>query len=139
MADVFSKEERSRVMASIRSNGNKETEVRLVRILRSNQIIGWRRHLPMAGMPDFAFQKPRLVVFVDGCFWHGCPTHYREPKSNKQYWKAKIARNCERDRVVSRELRTRGWKVLRIWEHDLRNEAQIVRRIRAKLSANNAQ
>jgi DNA mismatch endonuclease (patch repair protein) len=93
----------------------------------------------MAGMPDFAFQKPRLVVFVDGCFWHGCPTHYREPKSNKQYWKEKIARNCESDRVVSRELRTRGWKVLRIWEHDLRNEAQIVRRIRAKLSANNAQ
>jgi DNA mismatch endonuclease (patch repair protein) len=56
---------------------------------------------------------------VDGCFWHGCPRCYRRPHSNKKFWDEKVARNRTRDRRVNRELRKLGWRVLRIWEHDL--------------------
>lgn len=119
MADVFTKAKRSAVMSRIRGRGNKDTEIALARLLRQNKITGWRRHLPIFGRPDFAFPKQKLAVFVDGCFWHGCPRCYCRPKSNRKYWDAKIARNRERDRKVSRELRRLGWRVIRIWEHDL--------------------
>ncbi len=77
MADVFSKSKRSKVMAAIRSKGNKDTELRLAFILRAYGIKGWRRHYPLPGKPDFVFPKQRLAVFVDGCFWHSCPKHGR--------------------------------------------------------------
>ena len=73
MTDVFSKKKRSQVMAAIRSKGNKTTELRLASILRAHGISGWRRHQPLFGKPDFVFRRERLAVFVDGCFWHGCP------------------------------------------------------------------
>ena len=80
MPDVFTKEKRSEVMSLIRGKGNKETENALLALLRQNKITGWRRHLPLPGKPDFAFQKQKVAVFVDGCFWHGCPKCYtRQP------------------------------------------------------------
>ena len=66
--------------------------------------------------PDFVFRTQRVAVFVDGCFWHGCPRHATRPKQNRAFWDAKIARNRARDRKVSRTLRAAGWSVLRIWE-----------------------
>jgi DNA mismatch endonuclease (patch repair protein) len=119
MADVFSKAKRSRVMAAIRSKGNKETELRLARIFRHYRITGWRRHQPVTGKPDFIFRRQKLAVFVDGCFWHGCPRCYHRPKSNRKYWDAKIIRNRARDRYVTKALRQRGWRIIRIWEHEL--------------------
>ncbi len=91
----------------------------------------------MPGRPDFAFPARRVAVFVYGCFWHGCPRHGTLPKSNARFWREKIARNRERDREVNRELRRRGWRVLRIWEHELRRttEAWVVGRLRRKLPA----
>jgi DNA mismatch endonuclease (patch repair protein) len=86
MADVFSKRKRSRVMAAIRSKGNKDTEMKLVSIFRAYGIKGWRRHRLLPGKPDFIFSKARLAIFVDGCFWHGCPTHEQKPDSNRDYW-----------------------------------------------------
>jgi len=80
MADVFSKTKRSAVMAAIRSRGNKDTEMKLAAITRTHGITGWRRHLPLPGRPDFAFRKERVAVFVDGCFWHGCPLHGHKPR-----------------------------------------------------------
>lgn len=77
-----------------------------------------RARLP--GTPDLAFPKWRLTIFVDGCFWHACPRHYGEPKSNVGFWRTKIAANRDRDRRVNRELRKLGWRVFRIWEHELR-------------------
>ena len=75
--------------------------------------------MALFGKPDFTFRRERVAVFVDGCFWHGCPRHGTMPAGNRAFWQAKLARNAERDRAVTRALRKAGWKVLRIWEHDL--------------------
>jgi DNA mismatch endonuclease (patch repair protein) len=130
MPDVFTKAKRSEVMSRIRGRGNKATEIALVRLLRQNGITGWRRHLPILGKPDFTFRRERLVVFVDGCFWHGCPKHSNMPSSNRTFWNRKFTRNKVRDRLVSRTLRKNGWNVLRIWEHDLAKRPLVcIRRI----------
>jgi DNA mismatch endonuclease (patch repair protein) len=86
VADIWTKQKRSDVMSLIRGKGNKETENALLALLRQNKITGWRRHLPLSGKPDFAFPKQRVAVFVDGCFWHGCPKCYTRPKSNLKFW-----------------------------------------------------
>jgi DNA mismatch endonuclease (patch repair protein) len=120
MTDVFTPDERSRVMAAVRSRGNRSTETALAVALRAAGITGWRRHYPILGKPDFAFPRHRLAIFLDGCFWHGCPKCGEIPASNRSYWERKIGRNVERDRRHTKELRRRGWAVLRIWEHRLR-------------------
>ena len=79
--------------------------------------------------PDIAFTRRKVAVFVDGCFWHGCPEHGVSPKTNTSYWEPKLRRNGERDRRDSAMLRDAGWTVLRIWEHVPAEEA--VRRIAA--------
>lgn len=71
--------------------------------------------------PDFLFRDRRTLVFVDGCFWHGCPVHAVSPKTNSTFWTAKIARNRARDRFVDTMTRKSGWKVIRVWEHSLRS------------------
>ncbi|HCN78413.1 MAG TPA: very short patch repair endonuclease, partial [Verrucomicrobiales bacterium] len=120
MADVFSKAKRSEVMSRIRSSGNRDTELALVALMRAHGITGWRRGQKLPGLPDFVFRRERVCVFVDGCFWHGCPLHFRRPKSRRAFWDAKIARNKARDQRVARELRASGWRVLRVWEHALK-------------------
>jgi DNA mismatch endonuclease (patch repair protein) len=80
---------------------------------------GGRRRQRVPGRPDFVFWRERVAVFVDGCFWHGCPRHCRVPEGRREYWEPKIRRNRRRDRAVARELRRRGWAVVRVWEHDL--------------------
>lgn len=136
MADVFSKRKRSTVMAAIRAIGNKTTEIRLARVFRKHGFRGWRRHMPLPGKPDFVFRREQVAVFVDGCFWHGCSKHLRAPKSNKTYWRRKIAVNRLRDIRVKRVLQQQGWRVLRIWEHELRNEPRLARRLRRLLVLN---
>lgn len=135
MPDIFSKTKRSAVMAAIRSHGNKTTELRLIEIFRAHGIMGWRRRFPLFGKPDFVFAKEKLAIFVDGCFWHGCPRHASMPKSNSAFWRMKIAGNRKRDREVRRALRTKNWRVLRIWEHDLTRKSggKLVRRIIKRL------
>lgn len=118
--DNVSKAARSRIMAQVKGAGNRSTELAFIDILRSRRLHGWRRNAPVYGRPDFVFYKVRVAVFVDGCFWHACPQHCRLPASNRDYWESKIARNAKRDRHVTRELRKRGWTVLRFWEHELR-------------------
>jgi DNA mismatch endonuclease (patch repair protein) len=73
----------------------------------------------LAVRPDFVFLKSRTAIFVDGCFWHGCPKHATQPANNRSFWKKKLAGNKARDWVVNRTLRRAGWRVLRIWEHAL--------------------
>lgn len=135
MADVLTKKKRSQVMAAVRSTGNRATELRLMNIFRQHHITGWRRHWPFPGKPDFVFPSERLAVFVDGCFWHGCRWHCRMPKSRKAFWFPKIARNKERDRVVSRLLRQKGWRIFRVWEHALRHAPQIACKLQAMLAS----
>lgn len=116
-------------MAAVRSTGNKLTETKLISIFRRHGIKGWRRHLPLKGRPDFTFPSQRLIVFVDGCFWHGCPKHLRMPTNNRSYWKKKIAGNMARDRSNTTQLRMSGWKVIRVWEHELGNELRVLKRL----------
>lgn len=119
MVDIWGKQKRSEVMSLIRSRGNKATELRLIAIFREFGITGWRRNQALLGKPDLTFRRERVIVFVDGCFWHGCLKCYRRPSSNQEYWDAKIATNRKRDRYVNRELRSLGWNVVRIWQHQL--------------------
>jgi len=133
MSDVFTKAKRSEVMSRIRSRGNKDTELVLAKLLRVNKITGWRRHQNIIGRPDFAFQRERLAIFVDGCFWHGCPRHCKIPSGNRAFWKKKLSANQARDQRVNRELRKLGWHVLRIWEHSLSAKPEsVLRRIKMK-------
>ncbi len=132
MTDILSPAQRSALMAKVRSSGNASTELRLVAVFRALGITGWRRKLPLPGKPDFVFPARKLAVFVDGCFWHGCPLHATQPKQNAKFWRDKIARNRARDLLVTRTLRARGWRVLRLWEHELtrRYEARLLARLR---------
>jgi DNA mismatch endonuclease, patch repair protein len=133
MPDVFSREKRSAIMSSVRSHGNLATELRLITIFKSAGIKGWRRRVALYGSPDFAFPKARLAVFVDGCFWHGCPVHGTVPATNRAFWTRKLRRNRERDRLVRRQLQKLGWRVLRIWQHELRDPQRVLLRIRRVL------
>lgn len=125
MADIFTKAKRSEVMSHIRSRGNKDTEMRLVGLMREHRIIGWRRHqqlrIVVGGVtkrvrPDFVFREAGLAVFVDGCFWHGCPKCYVRPKQHRKFWDEKVVTNQARDRRQTRALKAMGWRVLRLWE-----------------------
>ena len=127
--DVFSTHERSRIMSRIRSKGNKSTELRLIDIMRQSNITGWRRGSLLPGKPDFVFHIQRIALFVDGDFWHGNPTRFQMPRTNKSYWRSKIERNKKRDKTISLQLRRMGWCVIRLWESQLRNEAMVVRRL----------
>jgi DNA mismatch endonuclease, patch repair protein len=136
MADVFTSHKRSQIMSRVKSKGNKATELALVRLLRRNAISGWLRGAKLYGKPDFTFRNHSLVIFVDGCFWHGCPKHATQPSTNKAFWKSKLAKNKARDRSVTKTLRSKGWKVLRIWQHELsaRNERRLAEQIRQTLT-----
>lgn len=143
---MFTKAKRSDVMSRIRSRGNKDTELALATLLRRQGFTGWRRQIqirdsPRRGegvrvRPDFVFPKLRLMIFVDGCFWHACPLHATKPKGNAAFWHRKLVANKARDRRVNWALRRAGWRVLRIWEHELtkKQEARLVARLRRALS-----
>jgi DNA mismatch endonuclease, patch repair protein len=120
MADRYTREKRSAVMRAVKGTGNRSTELRLAALMKSAGIKGWRRGSTLVGRPDFVFPSSRLAIFVDGCFWHGCPKHSTVPATNRLYWIKKIDQNIARDREVRSSLRRKGWKVLRIWEHQLR-------------------
>lgn len=130
MSDVFTKEKRSDVMSRIKGQDNEGTELTLIGIFRNQHITGWRRKQKIFGKPDFVFRKKRVCVFVDGCFWHGCPKCYQAPISNKLFWEKKLQKNITRDRLVNRELRKAGWRVFRIWEHELthKNRSRMLQR-----------
>lgn len=74
------------------------------------------------GKPDIAIKKYQVVIFLDSCFWHGCPEHCRMPSSNVDYWKRKIQRNQERDAAVNKFYVQQGWRLLRVWEHEVKND-----------------
>ncbi len=129
----MSKKQRSATMSKIRSKGNLSTELKMVQLLKANDIHGWRRHQNLPGKPDFIFRDRKVAVFIDGCFWHGCPRCYVKPKSHIDYWSEKIVKNRARSRKVNRELRTRGWTVLRFWEHSLDRPYSIINTLRKTL------
>jgi DNA mismatch endonuclease (patch repair protein) len=139
MVDVFDQKTRSRIMARVRGRGNKNTELALINVLRTYKVSGWRRRATIFGSPDFIFPRARVALFVDGCFWHSCPKHQSVPASNRAFWLRKLARNQRRDRLVTRTLRKSGWKVIRVWQHELTrvNELRLVSRLRRVLASAN--
>ena len=112
------------MMARVRSRDTRP-ELELRRRLWSRGL-RYRLAVSLPGSPDLVFKRPRVAVFVDGCFWHGCPEHGSIPKTNSAFWANKLAQNTERDRQVDRALRERCWTVLRFWEHEVFGDLESV-------------
>lgn len=136
MADIFNNEKRSEIMRRVKSKKNKSTELRLIEIFKHNYITGWKRNYPAKGHPDFVFLREKVAVFIDGCFWHGHDCRNTRPADNREYWQNKRERNIEHDKEVTAMLESRGWKVFRIWECELKkkNETILVEKIRSLLN-----
>lgn len=131
MTDPLSREERSALMAKVRSKGNRSTEVETMSVLKNSGIKGWIQHpSDVPGHPDFYFPEENIAVFVDGCFWHACPKCGRIPKTRVAFWKAKIEGNRRRDLSLTRTLRKHGYHVMRVWEHALQDDKWVRRLIR---------
>jgi DNA mismatch endonuclease (patch repair protein) len=131
MSDVFSKRKRSEIMSAIHGKNNKTTEWVIRSRLISKGIRGWKMNVSnLPGKPDFVFTNRKVAIFVDGCYWHGCSKCRTIPISNRKFWKKKIEGNIKRDNLVNRKLRKLGWKVLHIWEHDIKkNPSSCITRI----------
>lgn len=132
MVDRLTKDQRSRNMARVRGRDTKP-EVKLRQALWSRGL-RYRKNSKLPGHPDIIFSGASVVIFVDGCFWHGCPEHGSIPASNTQFWQDKIGRNIERDREIDQRLKGDGWQVIRVWEHEIRADlGEVVRRIEAEV------
>lgn len=118
MADNISKKKRSYVMSRIR--GKDSQPEKTVRGILNEMGLAFETYLRVGKVRvDIAVPDGRVAIMVDGCFWHGCPRCYREPKSNVDFWRAKLEDNRERDRKQDAVLKEEGWEVLRVWEHEL--------------------
>lgn len=131
MADVFEKSKRSDIMKRVRSKNNRSTELRLIEVFKKYAITGWRRNYLVKGHPDFVFLAQKVAVFVDGCFWHGHDCRNTRPSDNQEYWSKKRERNKKHDMEVTAMFESRDWKVLRIWECELKkkNEAVLLKKL----------
>lgn len=121
MTDVLTKEQRRRNMSGNRGK-NTSPEVTFRKLLWSLGFRGYRIHSSLPGKPDIVFPRQKIAVFIDGCFWHKCPVHFREPETRKDFWMNKINKNVGRDRKVNRELEEIGYTVIRIWEHEIKKD-----------------
>jgi DNA mismatch endonuclease (patch repair protein) len=126
MGDNLTPADRLKTMRAVKGSGNR-LERRLFATLAALHVTGWRRNdSGVIGKPDAAFADQRVAIFIDGCFWHGCPYCKRKmPVTNADYWQRKIDRNITQARQVNRQLRAQGWRVLRIWEHEMHSPVQM--------------
>ncbi|MDQ7833097.1 MAG: very short patch repair endonuclease [Desulfovibrionaceae bacterium] len=134
--DCFSAEKRSEVMSRIK--GRNTRPERALRSALWATGLRYRIHPALFGKPDIAFLKHRILVFVDGCFWHGCPLHGTKPKTNNLFWSEKISRNMKRDKEVTSFLEAEGWIVIRLWEHEVEKSLKecvdrILKKIKSQL------
>lgn len=133
--DPLTPSQRSERMSRVRSAGNKSTEEAAAKRLVDTGILGWERHPSgILGHPDFFFRDAGLVIFVDGCFWHACPAcRRRSPITHGDFWLRKIDENRRRDNRQRRRLRSQGFHVIRVWEHEIPH-ARWLRRVRVMLA-----
>lgn len=117
-------------MRAVKAKGTR-LEKRLWAMLAGMRLNGWKKNYDaLAGKPDVVFTSQHVAVFIDGCFWHGCPHCRRNlPKTNHEYWERKIKRNVELAKLHDDELRRNGWIVVRIWEHEMTCTTMIRARI----------
>ncbi len=133
MSDVLTKEQRHYNMSRIRSTRT-EPELKLKGALESlgfeYQVVG------IYGRPDFVNRNNKIAIFIDGCYWHKCPQDFVKPETRSEFWMQKIERNVSRDGIVNRRLKSEGWKVLRIWEHDVRKYPnKVISRVKRALKS----
>lgn len=118
--DNLTKEQRSYCMSRIRSKWTVQ-EKNIHNFLKGHKI-KHKMHPNIEGCPDILLTKTKTTVFLQGCFWHKCPKCYKEPKSRKEYWLPKIEKNRRRDRKNAKLLKSKGFKVLKIWEHEIKKD-----------------
>jgi DNA mismatch endonuclease (patch repair protein) len=118
MADCFTKEKRSEIMSKIRSK-NTKAEVLVFRELRRRCIYFQKHYNRALGKPDIALPRKKIAIFIDGDFWHGYRFSNTKNRLPKKYWQEKIENNIKRDRKNRAKLRKDGWRVLRVWEHEV--------------------
>jgi len=123
MADVLTHDQRKNNMSKIRGK-NTIPELKLRKLLYKMGIRGYRIHYNLPGKPDLVFVKKRIAVFVDGCFWHKCPSCFKEPETRNEFWMKKIQSNVERDKKVDDLLKNDGWIIIRIWEHEIKKDPE---------------
>ncbi len=117
MPDKFSKKVRSKIMSAIR--GKWTEQEKLIHNQLKSLKVRHAMHPSLPGNPDVLLKDFNAVIFIDGCFWHNCPKHGHIPKSNLKYWKPKILRTMKRDLKNKKILKAMGFKVIRIWEHEV--------------------
>jgi len=117
LPDMMGRSQRSDCMSKIRGKDTKVEVVLRKAVWRNG--LRYRLHAKLPGTPDLVFPRSKVALFIDGCFWHGCPTHGVRPRTNRAFWADKLKKNVERDKQTNRELREIGWKVIRCWEHEV--------------------
>lgn len=120
--DIVSKEKRSEMMSHVRNRDSK-IEIGFRKELWKHGFRYRKNSRKYFGTPDIVLPKHNTVIFIDSCFWHGCADHCRLPSTRQNFWVSKIERNKERDKEVMRHYKNEGWKIFRIWEHDLKNRS----------------
>ena len=123
--DNLSPDHRHKNMVSIKSS-NTLPERKIKKALLEKNLIFSENDKSLIGKPDIVFWKDKLVVFIDSDFWHGHPKRFILPKTNQTYWQEKIHRNKVRDKLINKELKKDGWKVIRIWDYDIKRKINIV-------------
>lgn len=133
MTDVLTPEQRRLCMSRVKCR-NTTPEIALRKALWADKI-RYRLKSNLFGKPDLVFVGPRVAVFIDGCFWHGCPLHAQQPKTNIEFWNNKIKKNIERDAYVNTVLQNQGWHVVRCWQHEVKKDLHgCVDRVKTALS-----
>ena len=133
MTDVLTPEQRAYNMSRIRGK-NTVPEIKLRKMLFAAGIRGYRIHYNLPGKPDIVFVRKKIVVFIDGCFWHKCPADFQAPETRKDFWMKKIQSNIDRDKKINKQLKHEGWTIIRIWEHEIKKDPEnVVKKIIAQL------
>ena len=130
MADRFPPKVRSRIMASIRGKDTRP-EIAVRRILWRHGLRYRTHDRTVLGKPDISNKRKRLAVFVDGCFWHGCPKCYQEPETNRDFWRSKVEGNRRRREIVRDGLKRQGFRVIEIWEHEVGRPDVVMKKVNA--------
>lgn len=123
MVDIFSRKKRSEIMSKVRNKDSK-IEIEFRKKLWKAGFRYRKNSTKYFGKPDIVLKKFQTVIFIDSCFWHGCKKHGSMPQVRKKFWEKKLERNKQRDREVNRYYKKIGWKIIRIWEHNLKNNSE---------------
>lgn len=132
MTDIVSKEKRSEIMSKIKS-GDTALEDKFRKAIWKRGLRYRKNVKNMPGKPDIYLPAKKIVVFLDSCFWHGCEQHCRMPNSNIEYWQRKIEKNRKRDAEITKQYKNNGFKILRLWEHEIRkNIEKVIKKVESE-------